>query len=236
VKQTLSRRNAPAFTLIELLVVIAILALLASLLLPALGGAKSRAHQTTCLSNLRQVGIGLRMYADDNDGFLPTTTHGAGTNASWIYQLASDLGNMNRIRACPADPLAQERLAVTSTSYIMNEYTAVDVVDPFGLTRESYRKLDTLQNPAETLTVFECANAMGVSIFNDHTHSRNWLAGWNAVLSDIQPDRHRPGGPKPDHNSGPANYLFADGHVTALQAGPLQQRILQGDNFAKPPQ
>ena len=174
--------------------------------------------------------------ADENDGWLPTTTHGNPTNASWIYQLAPALGGVEKIRACPADPQADARLAVLGTSYLMNEYTAVDAVDPFGFTdpSDSFRRLDALAHPTETITVFECANAQGASIFNDHTHSRNWLNGWNSVLVDIQPDRHRAGGPSGDGSSGPANYLFADGHASALQAAPLKQRIQSGDNFAKP--
>jgi len=228
-------RPRGAFTLIELLVVIAIIAVLAALLLPALGAAKVKARQSGCLSNLRQIGVAMQMYADDHDGWLPTTTHGAGTNASWIFQLRPFVAGVDKIRICSADPKDEARLAANGTSYIMNEFTAVDAVDPFGNVHESFRRIDSLARPTETITVFECADALEPGVFSDHTHSRNWINGWVSVIRDIQPDRHRPGGSAGDHSSGVANYLHADAHVEALRAAPLKAKIQSGVNFAEPP-
>ena len=107
-------KAAEGFTLIELLVVIAVIAILAALLLPVISAAKHKAQRTTCLNNLRQISLGVRMYSDDSNDASPSLGHATATNVTSLYAgykelmkgyvgLRGESSPRDKLFACPAD-------------------------------------------------------------------------------------------------------------------------------------
>ena len=135
------------FTLIELLVVIAIIAILAAMLLPALGRAKQRAWATSCLSNLKQVGVASRLYADDNADALPRSAH---TGQSWVNTLQPYCSGTNLWRC------ARDENKTRAFSYAINDYL---LPSSPGDATSDYSKFTQVPRPSDTFWLTESADA-----------------------------------------------------------------------------
>ena len=204
------------FTLIELLVAIAIIAILAAMLLPALAKAKQKAQATYCLNSLRQNGLAVQMYADDNNGVLVPAkfTDSLGSHF-WFVQLSSYLGktaqNFNQLTTtnganvtwgCPTylqNP-AQNYLGVARADY-----------PGYGMNMQPDLPNSTAANSDSNPTVYP------LKIFKiDSITSKSGRVMIGDDF-DFQMYSFSANNPGRIRHSGSANYVFFDYHVKSLK-------------------
>lgn len=218
--------NVWGFTLIELLVVIAIIAVLLSILVPALKKAKAQAQMTVCASNMGQVGLAAYLYAEDNNTFIPR----GGLFGTWFKcflpyvghtEDTSDYRNV-KIYRCLSFPEKRQTVC-----YVVSSWTFSSKTDMMGREITSPTKLSVFPHPMTTIYMAE--NEEGVwrpVIQKENDPDIQRLDVWNPS--------HLPGSNSTDitngrrisrnrHRQG-CNYLFLDWHVEYIPTSAMSVR------------
>lgn len=210
------------FTLIELLVVISIIAILAGFLFPVFARARESSRRAACASNLKQIGMGLLQYAQDNDERLPVLR--SNTLRDYPLTLIQPYVKSYDVLKCPSDGTqldnaAAFRVFVPGEGYIaVNSYRVTRDFDPFqepspgaywGIINSTGVPLSDITNASQTIAV---AEGSGVG---DPTGVTSVSFIQRALLTPFDfdaPDEDPAIAVTQRHNQG-ANYLFVDGHV-----------------------
>ncbi len=212
------RRKPTGFTLIELLVVIGIIALLAAILFPVFGRARENSRKTSCLNNLKQLGIAFQMYSQDYDLFMPVSEGATTPNKVYALERLGPYAKSDQYLKCPSDSSANTRpirnIANTGTVpcsyYVVGSGIGNPVSEAptgssarWGIFDQSGAPVNitSIVRPAETIY----ASERGPASIDYHLDrgTATPTGGDSVDANDGISNRHLQG----------ANYLFGDGHT-----------------------
>lgn len=215
-----------AFTLIELLVVISIIAILAAILFPVFARARENARRSSCLSNLKQIGMGVMIYKQDYDGYFPLPARSDSTTADpsrydsdylfWPNFVYPYIKNLQVLR-CPSQPVDKSATSLDAGNYGANDLV---IANPAVFPKAPFSDA-ILQNPAQTYLIMDAGTYLiSASHPASPSSSKSYLPGtgqlgipvWSSLEArykdDFMSGRH----------FGGVNMAFADGHVKWLSS------------------
>lgn len=203
-------RKHRAFTLVELLVVIGIIALLISMLLPALNRARESATAIACASNMKQAGYALKMYQNDNKGVLPALLD---ASAWWTHRLRGYIPGDRPYEKISCPKIDLEISGSSTLTFGMNAYLN-------GIVNYTmFKRTDKLKNSSEVILVADVITTIS-----------GWFHPYTSGMLGPELGVYQPnvGITEYRHNK-TANVLYLDSHVSAERSLPKNDNQSEGN-------